>query len=159
MCVCVCVCVWLLHLETNSLNKSSINGVEFCGEQHFHSDSPLSSSMFFCSSSFTLKCVLLYLDFIYNLCRLTDQQRDRPDKDPLKYSQQSMSVSFEAIYTLTQGRLKITRGPWATALRQAPLYSRKPFFLSFLTTIYVKFRLLICQVTFSTLFCVKCEYK
>ncbi len=73
----------------------------------------------------------------------------------------------------TQGHLKITRG-WAGTLGYSitagPPYSRKPFlffsflfFQSFLTIIYVKFRifffLLICQLTLTTLFCVKCEDK
>ncbi len=30
-----------------------------------------------------------------------------------------------------QGRLKITRGPWATALRQAPLPQKATFFIFF----------------------------
>ncbi len=81
------VCV-AAALETHSLNKSSIKCVEFSGEPHFHSDSLLSSSMFFCSSSFTLKCVLLYLDFI---CK--PLQTHRPDKDPLKSGLQFCGLS------------------------------------------------------------------
>ncbi len=36
-----------------------------------------------------------------------------------------------SVFTAEQGRLKITRGPWATALRQAPLPQKDTFFFSF----------------------------
>ncbi len=66
----------------------------------------------------------------------------------------------------SQGRLKITRGPWATELRQAPL-PQKTFFPLFF--FFLSFLTIICQISIffflvnmpvnihNTVFCVKCE--
>ncbi len=57
----------------------------------------------------------------------------------------------------TQGRLKIPEAPGLQHYGRPP-YPRK-LFLTIICQISIIFFLLICQLTFTTLFCVKCEYK